>query len=127
MNATTGTPVPDGHDSCRPVTLPSGETIRMRGAGEMSPEAAAALGEIVEAARRKMAVEHPENPDAVALWHRLLGTADARGVRLRDAATESGVRPWVLLRIAQGIMPDRDALAAIENWLTNGDENEGEA
>jgi hypothetical protein len=36
--------MPEPRDECRPVTLPSGETIRVRGTAEPSPEVAAALG-----------------------------------------------------------------------------------
>ena len=109
--------MPEPHDSCRPVTLPSGETIRVRGAGEMSPEAAAALGEIVEAARRKMATEHPADPGTEELWARLNARMDELDISLRGVAYETGVRFSTLFRIAQGRMPDRDALAVIEAWL----------
>lgn len=107
------------HDECREVTLPSGESIRVRAAGEMSPEVVAALGEIVDAARRMHAAEHPPNPATEALWARLTVCLDARGVRLRDAATEAGVRFSVLFRIGQGYLPDAADLASIERWLEN--------
>jgi hypothetical protein len=110
-------------DSCHEVTLPSGEPIRVRGAGEMSPEAVAALGELVDAARRMHAASHPPNLAAEALWARLNARADASGIRRRDAAHEAGVRPSVVVRIGQGIMPDETDLAAIERWIAKGDSN----
>jgi hypothetical protein len=107
-------------DECREVTLPSGEPVRYRGSGELSPEAVAALGELVDAARAWHAAEHPEDPAATALWRRLRAVADARGLLMREVAHECGVRPSVVTRIAQGYMPDGHNLAAIERWLTSG-------
>lgn len=114
-------------DSCRLVTLPSGEQIRVRGSGKMSPEAAAALGELVDAARAKLAAEHPPNPAAEALWARLTARADTLGIRMRDLAHEADVRPSTLTRIAQGYMPGGEELLAIERWLTGGDDEAGES
>ncbi|MEU4154795.1 hypothetical protein [Streptomyces antimycoticus] len=45
-------------DTCRPVEI-DGETIRVRGAAEMSNESRAMLAEVVGAAKRKYAAEHP--------------------------------------------------------------------
>lgn len=109
--------MPEPVDSCRPVLLPSGETIRVRGAGPMGPEAVAALGEVVAAARAKMAAEQPPNPAAEALWGRLGAVLDTRGIGLRGAAREAGVRLSTLFRIGQGYMPDDHDLAAIDLWL----------
>lgn len=111
-------------DSCRPVTLPSGETIRVRGAGEMGPAAVAALGEVVDAARRKMAAEYPPNPAAEALWARLLAAAAAEGMSLREIAKSADVLPSRVLRIGQGYMPDEVDLAGIEAWLTASSDSE---
>lgn len=111
--------MPESRDACRPVTLPSGESIRVRSTRPMDAEETAALGEIVDAARRKMAAEHPPNPAAEALWARVTARCDASGILRRDAAHQAGVRPSTLTRIAQGIMPGGDELAAIEAWLTN--------
>jgi hypothetical protein len=59
-------PMPD-RDECRPVTLPSGEAIPVLGARELSPADVAAMGELVEAVRRKAAAGNPPDPDAAAL------------------------------------------------------------
>lgn len=62
-------------DTCRPVTLPSGEAIPVRGAHPMNDRDVAALEALVAAARRKMIAEQPEfscfdrDPEAVA-WAR---------------------------------------------------------
>lgn len=58
----TGDPVDSVEDSepdtCRDVDL-DGETIRVRGVGDMSTASREALAEIVRAARRKFAEDHP--------------------------------------------------------------------
>lgn len=105
-------------DSCRPVTLPSGETVRVRGAREMTGLEAAALGELVDAARRKMAAENPPEPGSAALYERIRARCDTFDLSLRDAAREAGVRFSTLFRVGQGIMPGADDLAAIEAWLS---------
>ena len=110
--------MPEPRDACRPVTLPSGETIRVRSGAPINAEAAAALGEFVDAARRLDAAEHPPNPAAEALWARLRAVLDARGIGLRDAARQAGVRFSTLFHIGQGHMPDEADMAAIERWLT---------
>lgn len=51
-------------DECRPVTLPSGEPIRVRSAEPMPPDDAAALGTLVDAVRRRMAAEKKAGDDA---------------------------------------------------------------
>jgi hypothetical protein len=104
-------------DTCREVTLPSGEPIRVRGAGVMGPDDVAALSTIVDAVRAMHAAEHPENPATEALWDRLRAAADARDLWMRDVAHECGVRPSVVTRIAQGIMPVEGDLATLERWL----------
>lgn len=103
-------------DECREVTLPSGEPIRVRGAGEMSPEAVAALGEIVDAARR-MAAEQPVDDGARELWARLDAARKSDCLSLRDVARQAGVRFSTLFRVGQGRMPSAEELAAIERWL----------
>lgn len=105
-------------DACRPVTLPSGEPIRVRASGPMSPEAVAAVGQIVDAARAKFAAEHPSDPGADALWSRLDAVRAVRGLTLRQVGAECGVRFSTLFRIGQGRMPDAADLASIEAWLT---------
>lgn len=49
---------PEPEDTCRPVDI-DGETIRVRGAAELSPESQAALTSLVRAAKAKMAAEPP--------------------------------------------------------------------
>lgn len=103
-------------DECREVTLPSGEPIRVRGAGEMSPEAVAALGELVDAARR-MAAEQPVDDGAPELWVRLDAARTPDCLSLRDVAQQVGVRFSTLFRIGQGRMPVDVDLARISAWL----------
>lgn len=104
-------------DTCRPVTLPSGETIPVRGRGGLGPAGVAALAEVIEAARAKHAAEHPSDPGAEDLY----GRVDAVCGRLRlpryRAAKAIGVRHSVLVRLAQGRMPGGAERAAIETWL----------
>ena len=45
-------------DACRPVEI-DGEIIRVRGSSDMSDESRAALTEVIRAAKRKFAAEHP--------------------------------------------------------------------
>lgn len=59
--ATEDDRAPEAEDTCRVVEV-GGETIRVRGAGEMSDESRAALGEVIDAAKRKYAAEHPDVP-----------------------------------------------------------------
>lgn len=113
--------MPEPADSCRPVLLPSGEAIRVRGVAPMGPEAVAVLGEVVAAARRRMAAEHPPEPGSEDLYERIRARCDTLDISLRGVAFQTGVRFATLIRIEQGIMPDRDALAAIEDWLTSED------
>lgn len=111
--------MPEPQDACRPVALPSGETLRVRSSGEMFPEAVAALGTLVDAARRLAAAENPPEPGTAALWARVGAVKAGRGLTLREAAGECGVRFSVLFRIGQGRMPDTNALATIETWLAD--------
>jgi|GEM_PF-5313442 len=106
-----------GGDECRPVTLLSGETIPVLGARELSPAGVAAMGELVEAVRRKAAAENPPDPDAAALWARIDTARHAAGLSLREVSGLCGVKFSVLFRTAQGRMPGADDLAAIEAWL----------
>jgi hypothetical protein len=101
---------------CRPVVLASGETVPVLGGRELSPQGAAALGELVEAVRAMAPL-----PDVGAdeLWARI---GAARGDRyLTEIARQAGVKRSVLFRIGQGRMPDGDDLAAIEAWLEAAD------
>lgn len=54
---------PDG-DTCRPVEI-DGETIRVRGAAEMSDEGREALTSLVRAAKAKMTAEAPDQIGAL--------------------------------------------------------------
>lgn len=107
-------------DECREVTLPSGEPIRVRGAGEMTPEAVAALGEIVDAARA-MAAEQPVDDGAPELWSRIDAVRRRDGLALRDVGALSGVKFSVLFRIGQGYIPTGADLARINVWLKGRD------
>lgn len=106
-----------GGDECRPVTLPSGETIAVLGGRELSPAGVAAMGELVEAVRRK-AAENTPDPDAAALWARIDTARRAADLSLREMAGLTGVTFKTLFRTAQGRMPCADDLAAVEAWLT---------
>lgn len=103
-------------DECRPVTLPSGETIPVLGARELSPAGVAALGELVESGRRK-AAQNPPDPDAAELWARIDTARRTAGLSLREVSALTGVRFAVLFRTMQGRMPDAGDLAAVEAWL----------
>jgi hypothetical protein len=50
---------PEPEDTCRPVEV-DGETIRVRGTGELTAEGQAALASIVRAAKAKMTAEAPD-------------------------------------------------------------------
>ena len=109
-------------DECRPVTLPSGETLRVRGAEPMGPEAVAALGEVVTAARARMAAERPPNPAAEALWGRLYGALRQERMSSFRMAPQAGVAFSVVSRLRNGYMPDAADLAKIEAWLIEREE-----
>ena len=101
-------------DSCRPVTVPSGESIRVRGAEPLDAAGVAALGELVDVVRRMM----PEpDPGAAELWARVDAARRPLMLTARGAARDAGVAPSALSRLAQGRMPVGSALAAIERWL----------
>ncbi len=104
-------------DECRLVTLPSGETVPVFGSESMSPEGAAALGELVDVVRAKMAAENPENPLATALYLRCEAVRNDRVMFWSEAAREAGVRFSVMTRLANGRMPGPEDLARIEAWL----------
>lgn len=111
--------MPEPRDECRPVVLPSGETIRVRGRGEMTPEGITALAEIVDAARALHAAENPARPDCEALYERIEATRGT--LNWRQVAAEAGVKFSTLFRIGQGHMPDPEDLAAIERWLARAE------
>lgn len=101
-------------DSCRDVTLPSGEVIRVRGRGGLGSAGVAALGELVDAVRVK-AAENPPDAGAPEMFGRI---ESARGDRtLRECAHEASVKLSVLFRIGQGAMPALDDLAKVKAWL----------
>lgn len=50
---------PEPEDTCRPVNI-DGETIRVRGQGELTPEGEQALAALVRAAKAKLVAEAPE-------------------------------------------------------------------
>lgn len=98
---------PEPEDTCRPVEI-DGETIRVRGSGEMSEESQAALAEVIRAAKRKMAAEPPpirQQIRAVAF------NAVAPALKRHDE--------WLRLTVRRSIA---DAvLAAIEDLLDLGE------
>jgi len=104
-------------DSCRPVTLPSGETILVRARGGLGPAGVAALAEVVEAVRALHAAQSPPDLGAEDLYRRV----DAVCARLRlpryQAAKAIGVRYSVLVRLAQGCLPCGGDRTALEAWL----------
>lgn len=101
-------------ESCRPVTLPSGETAMVLGGREMTPQEAGHLGAIVEAVRRRIP---PPEPGAEEMYERVAEVCGRRRILVREAAREIGVPFHVLGRLAQGRMPGTEAQAAIETWL----------
>jgi len=102
-------------DECRPEMLPSGEVIRVRGARPFSEAERKSLGELVEAARRRMP---PPNPGALELHERIVAALAGLEISRRiELAPMIGVKYSVLGRIPQGRMPDADDLAKIETWL----------
>lgn len=101
-------------DQCRPVALPTGETIRARGAEPMTEQDAAALAVVVGAARGLIP---PPSPEAVDLYARLDAARTARGLLWRELAHEAGVRPAVPSRLANGVMPDPADQAKLGRWL----------
>jgi hypothetical protein len=106
-------------DSCRPVTLPTGETLRVRGAGEMDAAGVAALGEIVDVARRMM----PE-PDGGApeLYARVDAVRARLGLSARDVAHQAVVSHAMLSRLANGRMPNAMDLSLLELWLRENED-----
>jgi hypothetical protein len=93
----------DGPDSCRPVTLPDGEVVRVRGGEEPSDEAVRALAAITAAARQRMAEDHANDPPVLAQVADAVETrAAAEDLLLRTAAKQAGVSPAVLSRVRQG-------------------------
>jgi hypothetical protein len=110
--------MPEPSDECREVTLPSGETIRVRGRGGLGPAGVAALGELVDLVRAKQSVENPPDEGAAELWARVEAALDAGpAFPLREAARRAGVKFSTLFRIAQGRMPGEADLELIEAWL----------
>jgi hypothetical protein len=106
-------------DECRPVMLPTRETILVRGSGPYTGQGVAALAEVVATARR---MTPPPSPEAVDLHGRLDAVRTRWALLWRGVATEAGVRPSVLSRLANGIMPDEGDRGRLESWLrTQGD------
>lgn len=104
-------------DECRDVALPSGETLRVLARGGLGPAGVAALGELVDVARRLQAREHPPEPGSEALYARVAAAREQAGLSAYQAAKRARVRFSVLVRLARGRMPGAGDLAAIEAWL----------
>jgi hypothetical protein len=115
------TAMPDPRDTCRPVALPSGEQIVVRGGRGLDAKESAMLGEVVDAARRHHELTHPVDEGAAELWARIQAARRTAGLSLRDAAGLAGVRFSVLFRIGQGRMPGEAERAAIERWLATAE------
>jgi hypothetical protein len=91
---------PTAADTCRAVDI-GDETIRVRGAGEMSEQAREALAAVVAAARRRFVAEHPEQVPATASDEPPTGDGDGRpagGVlpafEVTEYTTDRGTRAW---------------------------------
>jgi len=84
---------------------------------DLSPTGVAAMGELVEAVRRKAAAENPPDPGAAALWARIDMVRRSADLSLREVAGSTGVPFKTLFRTMQGRMPGTGDLAAIESWL----------
>lgn len=107
--------------TCRPVTLPSGETVLVRGRGGLGPAGVAALGEIVEAARVLHKAEHPPDPGAEDLCARVDAVCGRLGLSRYEMARTAGVRFSALVRLAHGRLPCGGDSAALEAWLETQD------
>ncbi len=114
-------------DTCRPVALPSGETVLVRGRGGLGPAGVAALAEVVEAARAKHAAEHPPDPGAEELYGRLHAVCGRLGLPRYQAAKAIGVRHSVLVRLAQGRLPCGEDQTALQAWLENQESADADA
>jgi hypothetical protein len=109
------TAMPDPRDTCRPVALPSGEAIVVRGGREMDEQGSAMLEQVVGAARRMHELTHPVDEGAAELWARI--QAARGGWLLAGIARQAGVKLSVLVRLAQGRLPGEADRVAIEAWL----------
>lgn len=74
---------PDG-DTCRTVDI-GGETIRVRGARQMTDRERGYLAEIVGAARRRYAAEHPDTECPASTSGTCLGEAQSETACDTDA------------------------------------------
>jgi hypothetical protein len=101
-------------DTCRPVEI-DGELIRVRGAAEMSDEARAALAEVIGAAKRKYAAEHPadrltvdtitsDQLDALQLKAARMEHAVAEYAKLRVELEDTKARAEAASRVGAGYM-----------------------
>lgn len=99
-------------DSCRPVEVTAGgqtETIRVHGSKPMDDRDREAMGALVEAARAKMAAEHPNAgliQELMLAWLRVrccLPAQDSRAGRSRDVTA-------VKQRMSDAIAAVREAL-----------------
>ena len=103
-------------DTCRPVTLPSGEVVPVLGGREPDAQETAMIGEVVDATRR-LAAQNPPEPGSEALYARI--EVASGELSWHEVARAVGVRFSTLFRIGQGRMPGAVELAAIERWLAN--------
>lgn len=94
-------------DSCRPVDI-DGETIRVRGSGDLSEEARVALVELVRAAKRRMKDDNPPDSWTVlrAVAFNAVGPAlNERGEWLR-LTTRRAIADAVLSALAEHLEPE---------------------
>ncbi|MGW6455011.1 hypothetical protein ACWF94_03650 [Streptomyces sp. NPDC055078] len=104
-------------DTCRPIEV-DGETISVRGTGEMNEEDRTYFAEVVRAAKRRYEAEHPP-ADAARLTASTITDTQLDALRARLAAEEETSRR--LLAQRQEMAAERYA------WQERGDRAESEA
>lgn len=104
-------------NECRPVELPDGQVVIVRGNRELDAAGVAAVSEIVAAAQRHHELLHPQDPAAAGLYARLDAARIALDVTWRELARQTGAPASVLTRLAQGVVPTEPTLGALEAWL----------
>jgi hypothetical protein len=72
---------------------------------------------MAEMTRPADAEADPPQPGSEALYARVAAVRERGGWSAWEASLGAGVKLSVLVRLAQGLMPGADDLAAIEAWL----------
>ncbi|WP_226966762.1 hypothetical protein [Streptomyces phaeolivaceus] len=109
-------------DTCRSVEI-DGELIRVRGAAEMSDESRAALAEVIGAAKRKIAAEHPGRLTVDTINSDQLDALQLKAARMEHAtkqAAELSVRLEDTERERDGAYRERAHLVALLAAMTDG-------